>query len=56
MMGRDMTLLNATLGQEGLVRKAALVIGGSLLIALALPRGRIANSYAGWDRFVYWPM
>ncbi len=35
MMGRDMTLLNATLGQEGLVRKAALVIGGSLLIALA---------------------
>jgi len=30
--------------------------GGALLIALALPRGRIANSYAGWDRFVYWPM
>lgn len=35
MMGRDMTLLNATLGQEGLLRKVALVIGGSVLIALA---------------------
>jgi biotin transport system substrate-specific component len=34
-MGRDMTLLNATLGQEGLLRKAALVIGGTVLIALA---------------------
>jgi hypothetical protein len=27
-----------------------------LLIALSLPRGRIANSYAGWDRVIYWPM
>ncbi|MEJ6388164.1 biotin transporter BioY [Gymnodinialimonas ulvae] len=30
-----MTLLSATLGQEGLLRKALLVIGGSLFIALA---------------------
>jgi hypothetical protein len=30
--------------------------GGALLIALSIPRGRIANSYAGWDRVVYWPM
>jgi len=28
------------------------VISGLLLIALALPRGRIKNSYAGWDRFI----
>lgn len=34
-MGRDMTLLSATLGQDGLLRKAALAIGGSLFIALA---------------------
>lgn len=34
-MGRDMTLLTATLGQEGLARKAMLVIGGTVLIALA---------------------
>ena len=34
-MGRDMTLLSATLGQEGLLRKALLVVGGSLFIALA---------------------
>jgi biotin transport system substrate-specific component len=34
-MGRDMTLLSATLGQEGLLRKALLVLGGTLFIALA---------------------
>lgn len=34
-MSRDMTLISATLGQEGPLRKAALVIGGSLFIALA---------------------
>ena len=28
------------------------VIGGALLIALAIPRGRIKDSYAGWDRYV----
>lgn len=28
------------------------VIGGALLIALALPRGRIKDSYAGWDRYL----
>ena len=32
------------------------VAAGLLLIALSIPRGRIANSYAGWDRVVYWPM
>ena len=32
------------------------VATGVLLIALSIPRGRIANSYAGWDRVVYWPM
>ena len=34
-MGRDTTLLSATLGAEGLLRKALLVIGGSLFIAMA---------------------
>ncbi len=34
-MGRETTLLNATMGQEGLLRKTALVIGGTVLIALA---------------------
>ncbi len=34
-MGRDMTLLSATLGQEGLLRKVLLVLGGTLIIALA---------------------
>lgn len=28
------------------------VISGALLIALALPRGPIKDSYAGWDRYV----
>jgi len=28
------------------------VICGALLIVLALPRGRIKDSYAGWDRYV----
>ena len=28
------------------------VISGAILIALAIPRGRIKNSYAGWDRYV----
>ncbi len=28
------------------------VISGVILIALALPRGRIKDSYAGWDRYV----
>ena len=28
------------------------VISGVLLIALAMPRGRIENSYASWDRYV----
>lgn len=28
------------------------VISGTLLIALALPRGLVKNSYAGWDRYV----
>ena len=28
------------------------VICGLLLIALALPRGRIRDSYAGWDRYI----
>ncbi|MDT8452948.1 MAG: DoxX family membrane protein [Gammaproteobacteria bacterium] len=27
------------------------VICGALLIVLALPRGRIRDSYAGWDRY-----
>ena len=27
-------------------------IGGALLIALALPRGPIRDSYAGWDRYI----
>lgn len=34
-MGRDTTLLSATLGQEGLLRKALLVIAGTIFIALA---------------------
>jgi hypothetical protein len=28
------------------------VICGALLIVLAIPRGRIKNTYAGWDRYV----
>ena len=28
------------------------VISGALIIALALPRGRIRNSYGGWDRYI----
>ena len=28
------------------------VICGALLIVLALPRGRIKESYAGWDRYI----
>jgi nucleoside-diphosphate-sugar epimerase/uncharacterized membrane protein len=28
------------------------VISGAILIVLAIPRGRIKNSYAGWDRYV----
>ena len=28
------------------------VIGGALLIALAIPRGPIKDSYAGWDRYI----
>lgn len=28
------------------------VIGGALLIFLALPRGKIKDSYAGWDRYI----
>jgi SPW repeat len=28
------------------------VISGVLLIVLALPRGQIRNSYAGWDRYI----
>ena len=28
------------------------VVCGVLLIVLALPRGRIRNSYAGWDRYI----
>lgn len=28
------------------------VIGGVLLIVFALPRGRIRDSYAGWNRFI----
>jgi hypothetical protein len=32
------------------------MVGGVLLIALSIPRGRIANSYAGWDRVIYWPL
>lgn len=28
------------------------VISGALLIALAIPRGRIKDSYAGWDRYI----
>lgn len=34
-MGHNATLLSATLGQEGLLRKALLVVGGTLVIALA---------------------
>jgi biotin transport system substrate-specific component len=34
-MGHNATLLSATLGQEGLVRKALLVLGGTAVIALA---------------------
>lgn len=28
------------------------VICGALLIVLAIPRGRVKESYAGWNRFV----
>ena len=28
------------------------VISGILLVVLALPRGSIENSYAGWDRYI----
>lgn len=28
------------------------IIGGAVLIALALPRGPVTNSYAGWDRYI----
>ena len=28
------------------------VISGAILIALAVPRGRIKNSYAGWERYI----
>nr|WP_290997410.1 heavy metal-binding domain-containing protein [Hyphomicrobium sp.] len=28
------------------------VIGGALLIALAIPRGRVKDAYAGWDRYI----
>ncbi|MDT3706214.1 MAG: heavy metal-binding domain-containing protein [Thiobacillus sp.] len=28
------------------------VVGGALLIALAIPRGPVKDSYAGWDRYV----
>jgi hypothetical protein len=28
------------------------VISGAILIVLAIPRGRIKDSYAGWDRYV----
>lgn len=28
------------------------VIGGLVLILLALPRGPIKDSYAGWDRYI----
>jgi len=28
------------------------VISGAILIALAIPRGRIKDSYAGWDRYI----
>ncbi|GAB5446646.1 biotin transporter BioY [Gymnodinialimonas sp.] len=34
-MGSNATLLSATLGQEGLARKVLLVLGGTILIALA---------------------
>jgi hypothetical protein len=34
----------------------SVVAAGVVLIALSIPRGRIANSYAGWDRVVNWPM
>ncbi|ABD54621.1 biotin transporter BioY [Jannaschia sp. CCS1] len=34
-MGHNATLLSATLGQEGLIRKALLVLGGTIFIALA---------------------
>lgn len=30
----------------------ASLVAGLALIALALPRGRIANRYGGWDRFI----
>ncbi len=43
-------------GNASAVADWAGMAGGALLIALSIPRGRIANSYAGWDRFVYWPM
>ena len=32
------------------------VATGVLLIAFSFSRGRIVNSYAGWDRVVYWPV
>ena len=28
------------------------VVCGALLIALAIPRGPVKNSYAGWDRYI----
>lgn len=34
-MGGNATLLSATLGQDGLIRKVLLVLGGTILIALA---------------------
>lgn len=40
---------------DGIVSPLAVwngVISGALLIALAIPRGRIKDSYAGWDRYI----
>jgi nucleoside-diphosphate-sugar epimerase/uncharacterized membrane protein len=40
---------------DGIVSPLAVwngVISGALLIALAIPRGRIKDSYAGWNRYI----
>lgn len=63
-VGRAIRFINLPLGAwlivapwllDGIVSPLAIwnsVICGVLLIALAIPRGTVRNSYAGWDRYV----
>ena len=63
-VGRAVRFINIPLGAwliaapwllDGIASPLAIwngVVVGALLIALALPRGRITNSYAGWDRCI----